>query len=212
LVVLLTNQGSTTISNSNNTNLNNSTTNNDNSTTNNDNSTTNNNINNSTTNNITNINIVDFRKEDLSCLQRNDIGHIFLKGNNAVLEMITRLNFNPKLPQNHNVFKSNLQDKYIYIFRNNKWVVVEQDEVIEDLITKRTDELKKIHSEFEYRTELGRRAKEKFENTGMTLCDRPQEIEVMKKDIKILMYNERDIVIKTKKAFERQQRALKDKK
>ena len=59
--------------------------------------------------------------------------------------MIEKIHFNPKKPENHNVYISNIKNKYAMVYDGNKWNLKNQDETIGDLIVK-SSRLKPIFS------------------------------------------------------------------
>ena len=49
---------------------------------------------------------------------------IFLKKNH----------FNPNKPENNNIYISNLKNKYIMLYDGNKWIIDNEDNIIDELI------------------------------------------------------------------------------
>jgi hypothetical protein len=93
-------------------------------TNNNSNNTTNNTINNTMSNsNNTNI-IVQFGKEDLSKLDINESMAIYLKstGGNIISNMIKYINFNPKHPENFNIYMTDLAREIVKIHDGKKFI------------------------------------------------------------------------------------------
>lgn len=97
-------------------------------TNNNSNNTTNNTINNTinnTNNNLNNTNIiVQFGKEDLSKLDLNESMAIYLKstGGNIIANMIKYINFNPKHPENFNIYMTDLAREIVKIHDGKKFI------------------------------------------------------------------------------------------
>ncbi len=54
------------------------------------------------------------------------------------------LNFNPDLPQNHNISYTNLRSNYCSIFDDNKWVTMDIKEVVKMLLSSHSYYIKKI--------------------------------------------------------------------
>jgi hypothetical protein len=175
---------------------------------------TNNNTNNVNNNNITNgnntvnsnnktvnINLVAYGKEDLSVLTKSDLANIMDRGYNCVTELLSRLNFNPDRPQYHNVFKSNLRDNYLRVFDGNDWNVVDQNELIDDLISNRTDDLNDISKELRktVKSKEGIRILDKFDRCALKLDKFLHKLNAVRKDIKLMMYNKKNMIIETMK-------------
>jgi archaellum component FlaF (FlaF/FlaG flagellin family) len=86
---------------------------------------TNNTINNNNSNNNNiNIKVVAFGKEDKDVLTDNEIFKILKRGFYSVPELIKAIHFNKDKPENHNVYISNMRDKYVMVFdQQNKFVL-----------------------------------------------------------------------------------------
>ena len=85
---------------------------------NNTNNNTNNNINNGTINNNTFI-INKIGEESINKLKFKDIKNIFREQKNCLYHAIKYVNFNEKIPENHNFYNSSLEGKYINVFNND---------------------------------------------------------------------------------------------
>ena len=78
----------------------------------------NNNINHGTINNNTFI-INKIGEESISKLKFKDIKNIFREQKNCLYHAIKYVNFNDKIPENHNFYNSSLEGKYINVFNND---------------------------------------------------------------------------------------------
>ena len=74
-------------------------------------------------NNITNnVNIVAYGKEDIErLLTDRDFRSIMRRGMRSVPELVRRIHFDEKTPENHNVYISNLRGKYVLMHDGKKW-------------------------------------------------------------------------------------------
>ena len=77
-----------------------------------------NNINNGTINNNTFI-INKIGEESINKLKFTDIKNIFREQKNCLYHAIKYVNFNEKIPENHNFYNSSLEGKYINVFNND---------------------------------------------------------------------------------------------
>jgi len=77
----------------------------------------NNNINNGIVNNTFIINKIG--EESISKLKFDDIKNIFREQKNCLYHAIKYVNFNDKIPENHNFYNSSLEGKYINVFNND---------------------------------------------------------------------------------------------
>ena len=158
-----------------------------------------NNIKNITNNNL-NININQFGQEDLS--------HITLKDNKKYLsgffpgfvEYIKKIHYDDEMPSNHNIYISNLNSKYAYVYKDDKWNVEKKESLVDNIVSKKmllldakcdelekegslTDKIIHNHNSFEKNYTNGGDESEKY------LAD----------DIMLLLYNNRDKIDKIDK-------------
>lgn len=147
--------------------------------------------NNNTINNY--ITILPFGKENMDI--PDDIKKLILnKGFKAVeaLTMYTHLNKNR--PENHNVYKTNVKNKLLNVYNGKRWLVKDEEDVIDDVYV-----LKKAHLEDwleEFCHELTGVANKKV-NRFFDHSEDETVANKIKKDIKLMLYNYRDRVLKT---------------
>lgn len=165
---------------------------------NNTNNTINNTLNN-TQNNTLNLNNYDNPNCDfLTMDQKNK----FLKDRyKGLFDFITFVYFNEKYPENHTVLYTNLRSKFGHIYKNNKWIVEEIDNIADklneysfDKLSGHLDSIKKDEDnaiKYEKDIQKGERFIEHFTTNDSTKQSR--------NNIKKLIYNNKDIVEKTKK-------------
>ena len=75
-------------------------------------------FNNNTINNIT---LLNYKDTDVSHLTDEDYKKCIKKVCFCVMGLIEKVHFNPDKPENMNVYISNMKDKYMMIYQNNKW-------------------------------------------------------------------------------------------
>jgi len=91
--------------------------------------------NNNITQNIqNNIKLLAYKDTDLSTLKEKDIIKCMHHSNMCVPHLIKMIHLNPKKPENHNVYISNLKNGYIMVYNGEKWDTLNREEVIEDMI------------------------------------------------------------------------------
>jgi len=169
-------------------------------TTNNTNITNNNNtINN---NQILNINLVAFGKEDKEQLSNMELFKIIKKGFKSVPEFVKVLHFDENKPENHNIFIPNMRDGYIMIFDGEKWHLVDRTDTIENLfddgrnfLVDKKDEINELLSD------KNRKILVKFDRFNRDIDSCPSKKSEILNDIKLILYNNRDIPMKTKKSL-----------
>jgi hypothetical protein len=94
------------------------------------------------------INIVPFLGEDMSMLTDKKKLGILKKCYMSIPELIKQINFNPDVPEHHNVYISNIKSKYGHINDGKDWILTKVDELIDDLINKKKDDIEELLEEF----------------------------------------------------------------
>jgi hypothetical protein len=103
------------------------------------------------------------------------------------LKLIEKVHFNPEKPENMNVYISNMKDKYMMMYQDNKWTLTNKDELNtvythkEDLI----EEWFNINKDPEM---------EKFFNRYVELKDDKITMDTVQEEYKLLMFNNRDLI------------------
>ena len=166
------------------------------STINNTNNTNNTNNSHNTTNYIQNIVINKHGDEDMSHL--TDIQKMInlSKGYNSVPDLILLKHFDPKHPENSNIFIASLKSSEVYVFNGEKWIIDNSNDAIYHLIDNTKSEVGDNFKELKSRLPL--KVKELYEKVLNN--DNEVVFKTHKKMIKQMLYNERDIPLKNKKA------------
>ena len=156
-------------------------------------------INNSTiTQNIqNNIKLLAYDKTDISDLTEKDFIKCFNHNNMCVPHLVKRIHFNPKKPENHNVFISNLKSGHIMIYDGKKWNTFNRDEIVDDIFDDKHDILEQKYEEW---ISIGKdypiiyhkfkRYLEKINNDIV--------LKKVKDELKFTLYNNRNVVKKIK--------------
>ena len=152
-----------------------------------------------TTNNIqNNFKLLNYKETDTSHLTENDYVRCLEHYNFCVPHLIRKIHFNPKKPENHNIYISNLKNSYVMIYMNNKWKVKNRDETISRVIDDKQIILEKkiqewVESGIQYPKVMAKfsRYLEKREENDV--------INAIKEDIKLMLYNNRNMIIENNK-------------
>ena len=110
----------------------------------------------------------------------------------CIPHLIKRIHFNPKKPENHNVYISNIKNKYIMIYDGNKWNLQNQDETIDDIMD--TNEFV-FEQKLEEWIENGKDYPDimrKF-NRYLEKKEKDNIINKVKDEIKLILFNNRTI-------------------
>ena len=140
-----------------------------------------------------NIKILAYKNTDLSHLTDQDYLQCLNRSNMVIPNLIKRIHFNPKKPENHNIFISNIRNKYVMVYDGHKWNLSNQNETIEDLID--TNEIV-IEQKLEEWVENGREYPEimkKF-NRYLEKKEKDEVINKVKEEIKLILFNNRKVI------------------
>ena len=109
-------------------------------------STTNNTTHNKTTNYIQqNIVINSFGDEKIGYIKKRFLDKLIKFPFGAIPKLIKAIHFNPEHPENHNVRITNKKQRFADVCHNNKWVLADKKEVINDMIDKGFDIMEEHH-------------------------------------------------------------------
>ena len=166
----------------------------------------NNNTNNShnTTNYIQNIVINKHGYEDMSHLTDNQKMLNLSKGYNSVPDYVLLKFFDPKHPENSNIFRGSLKSSEVYIFNGEKWIIDNLHDAVYNLNDNITSEIKDNYKELKHK--LPPKVKELYEHTLNN--DNELVAKTQNKMIEQMLYNERDIPLKIKKANKTNKRLI----
>ena len=92
---------------------------------------TNNQINNQ--NNTQIININSYGNEDISYITSNQVNNYLEAPYTALPNLLKNIHFHPHHPENHNIKITNRREPYAKVFKDNKWLLKDKNEVIEDI-------------------------------------------------------------------------------
>ena len=152
---------------------------------------------NNTINVQNNIKLLSYSDTDRSHLTDKDILKCLKHSNFCIPHLIEKVHFDINKPENHNIYISNLRNKYVMIYDGNKWKCEDRDEQISNLID---DNEGIIEYRLEEWIENGNRYPEmmrKF-NRYIEKKDNDKVINKIKDEIKLLLYNNRNVVNKDK--------------
>jgi hypothetical protein len=150
-----------------------------------------------TTKNINNgivahINLIGYGKEDLSKIDKKDILKAMQSGYDSTIKLTETLHFNPKHPEYHNVYITNVKDKYAMMFDGNDWNLTMKDELINKIYDDKKNYIEENLDDFiDSLTTSRKKALERWLSTD----DDDDRISKIKNEIKLLLYNKRNLVL-----------------
>ena len=147
------------------------------------------------TNNIqNNIKILAYKNTDISHLTDKDYLYCLNRSNMVIPNLIKKIHFNPKKPENHNIYISNIKNKYIMTYDGEKWNVSNQNETIDDMID--SNEIV-IEQKLEEWLENGKEYPDimkKF-NRYLEKKETDQVKNAIKEEIKLMLFNNRKMIV-----------------
>ena len=152
-------------------------------------------INNGTVNNT--YNIIALGHENLTDVFSRKEKMAILKYRYCSLpHMVEYTHFNDKYPQFKNILITNTQNTLAYKFDNKKkqFITVDKNDLLEDIIDERMCDLSSFYDELE--NDLDEKTKEIIEIVKEKIDSDPAYKELKKKDIKLIIYNNRKKVDK----------------
>jgi uncharacterized C2H2 Zn-finger protein len=145
-----------------------------------------------------NVKLIAFGKEDMSCLTDNICKQILSKGFQSVPKLIEHLHFNKDKPEYHNVYIPNFRNNFAMVFNGDEWGLRDRDETIEQLKDEKAEFISGKFAELLEAGELSEATIKKLKRFLKEKDEDPAD-SILKNDIKMILYNKRNMVINTKK-------------
>lgn len=149
-----------------------------------------NNVNN--VNNVINFNVLaEFGKEDLNKLSSADLLNVLSQGSMAINMLVEKMHFNINLPENHNIYFSNLKDKYGSTYNGIDWITRHKDDIIDTLFDDKLFLIEEIYKTYDLQKKLKNSIRKALEKIFEEELD-PVFIKETKEKMKMLIYNKRE--------------------
>jgi len=138
-----------------------------------------------------------FGQEDVGHIKHEDYIKYMSTYFRGFLAFIENIHFNKNVPENHNVYISNINSKYAIVYENSQWKLKDRDEIIDKIKSDKFNFLdKKVE---EMNKELDAKVKNKFEDFRNKLIELEEADVNTQKDIKLMLYNNRHLTMKNRK-------------
>jgi translation initiation factor 2 beta subunit (eIF-2beta)/eIF-5 len=144
--------------------------------------------------------VVKFGNENLSFMTDDLCKQIMGRGFSAICELVEYTHFNPKHPENHNIYIANLKNKYIVYYDGDKWAVSNKDDIMEDIIYAKSDFL--FNKFRELSPNMTQSDKDRFIKY-MNEHDTDKTLDRLKNDINLQLYNNRHLPQKMRQYMEK---------
>ena len=149
-----------------------------------------------TINNYCTINLIGYGKEDLSTINKKDILKAIQYGFDSTIKLTETLHFNPKHPEYHNVYITNVKDKYAMMFNGIDWNLMMKDELINKIYDDKKNYIEENIEEFVVSLSI---SKKKALERWLATDNDDNRINKVKNEIKLLLYNKRNLIMDKQK-------------
>jgi hypothetical protein len=149
------------------------------------------------------VNLIVFAKDGIKNISPKDLAKIIGSKNNVIESIISNVNLNPDKPQHHNIYYGDTKSSYGEVYENNTWIRKKIDEILETLIEAKIGDLNEILNDMSdfLNQKAIKKIKETIENMDYT---RPGARKKLKAYLKPIIYNHKDMIIKTRKLSKKQ--------
>jgi hypothetical protein len=135
---------------------------------------------------------VGYGKEDLSKIDKKDILKAMQHRYNSAIKLTETLHFNPKHPEYHNIYITNMKDKYAMLFDGKDWNLTMKDELINKIYDDKKNYIEENIDEFIDSLSVSRK---KALDRWLDTDDNDERISKVKDEIKLLLYNKRNVAL-----------------
>jgi hypothetical protein len=151
--------------------------------------------------------LVSFSKDGIECISSKDLPTILSSKRNIIESIISNVNLNPLKPEHHNILYSDIKSTYGEVYEDNKWVKMKIDEILGTLIESKISDLNDILND--YADFLNKKSRDKIKQTIENVDHtRPGARNKLKTYLKPILYNHRDMIIKTRKLTKEQEKEI----
>jgi len=136
-----------------------------------------------------------YEESDHKFISDSKISECMTKQYMSIPHLIKMVHFDPKHPENHNIYVSNIQSKQLFLYDGKKWILKNKDETIDNLISSSEYKLKETLGKWiqdEENKEKYAFAINKFKKY-LEMKDNDQVTNNIKEEIKLMLYNNREL-------------------
>jgi hypothetical protein len=148
--------------------------------------------------NNNNVKLIAFGQEDMSYITDNICKQILSKGFSSVPKLIEHVHFNKDKPEYHNVYIPNFKNSFAMVFDGGDWCLRDRDDIIGQLKDDKTEFISGKFAELLEAGELSEATIKKLKRFLAEKDEDPADTNI-KNDIKLILYNRRNLVLNSKK-------------
>jgi hypothetical protein len=140
---------------------------------------------------INNIILVGYGNEDMKKIDKKEILKALHNGFFSSVSLTKSVHFNPKYPEYHNVFISNIKNRYAMMYIDEKWILTTKEDLINQIYEDKKYFIEENFDEFVDSLPLSRK---KALHKWLEIDDADQKVKDIKEQLKLLLYNCRNII------------------
>lgn len=153
------------------------------------------------------INLVIYAKDGVKSLNYEELKKLLGSNENLVQGLIKIINLNPERPEHHNILYTDTKSSYGEVYENKTWIRKKIDEILEILIQAKIDDLNEILNDM--KDFLNKKTRNKIKDTIENFdCSKPGARKKLKTYLKPILYNHKDMIIKTRKLTKKQEEEI----
>ena len=138
---------------------------------------------------INNIQLNNFGEEDTSYITNKMLEKMIVYPGSMISELLSLTHFHKDHPENKNLKITNKKDKYIKVYKNDKWKLDKRDIVIDNIMHNKFDTLETYYVE-KGKNNIMRYEQKRFEKFQDDIdCDNKKTIDKLKDDITLTIVN-----------------------
>jgi hypothetical protein len=146
-----------------------------------------------TTNNII---LVAYGSENIEKLDKKEMIKVLNEGFYSPLELTKTMHFNPKYPEYHNVYISNMKDKYGMVYDGQNWAIITKEALIDKIFDDKTTLIdQNLETFIDTLTKSKKNALRRWLEASTDDEDINETMTKVKEQIKVLLYNSRSLPI-----------------
>jgi len=134
--------------------------------------------------------------EDYSKIELKKLAECLNRGFGSINELIECVNFNPNLPENHNIYISNSKNYDVHRFNGNKWIIEDRDDGLEFIINKKIEKIQELKQTKGIKEKINPKSCRILNELSFLDDEKNQEIY---KKLKRFLNNNKDIPMETRK-------------
>ena len=133
------------------------------------------------------MNLLNYNEMDTSHLTDEDYRKCIRNASRCVLRLIEKVHFNPNKPENMNLYISNMKDKYMMMYKNNKWMLTDKAQ-LGSVYDDKEEMIEEWYNENKDSEMI------KYFNRYLNLKEDDKEMQLIKEEMKLMMFNNKNLI------------------